>query len=105
MGRVTVTGTSGAVLIGSSDGGSPACGGNVIMGPVTLSGNSGSITVADNTIYGPVALTGNGGPAAVVAANMVAGPLSCSANSASPTNNGKPNSVQGPASGQCAALG
>ena len=105
MGKVTVTGTSGAVLIGSTDGGSPGCGGNLIMGPVTLSGNSGSITVADNTIYGPAALTGNGGPAALVAANMVAGPLSCSANGASPTNNGKPNSVQGPASGQCAALG
>jgi hypothetical protein len=105
-GPVSVSGSSGSVLIGSADAGrTPACGGNVIMGPVTLTGNSGGAELGANTIYGQVTLTGNGGPAAVVAANTIAGPLSCAANGADPTDNGKPNTVQGPAVGQCAALG
>jgi hypothetical protein len=105
-GPVSVSGSTGHVLIGSAGtGGSPACGGNLILGPVTLTGNSGGVEVGANTIAGPATLTGNGGPAAVVAANTVAGPLSCSANSSNPTNTGKPNTVHGPAQGQCTALG
>jgi hypothetical protein len=103
-GPVSVSGSGGSVLIGSASG-SPACGGNVILGPVTLTGNSGSVELGANTISGQVTLSGNGGPAAVVAANTIGGPLSCEANSAEPTDNGNPNTVQGPALGQCAALG
>jgi hypothetical protein len=72
---------------------------------VTLTGNSGGTELVANMIAGQVDLTGNGGPPAVVAANTVDGPLSCEANSADPTDNGQPNTVYGPASGQCAALG
>jgi hypothetical protein len=104
-GPVSVSGSSGPVLIGSADDGSPACGGNVIFGPVTLTNNSGETEVVANTVAGRVGLTGNGGPAPVVAGNSIAGPLSCSANSADPTDNGQPNTVHGPATGQCAALG
>jgi hypothetical protein len=84
-GPVSVSGSTGPVLIGSAAGSSPACGGNTILGPVTLTGNSG--------------------PAAVVAGNTIAGILTCTANAADPTDNGNPNTVQGPALGQCAALG
>jgi hypothetical protein len=105
-GPVSVRGSSGSVLIGSAaTGGSLPCGGNVILGPVTLTGNSGSVELGANTIAGQVTLTGNGGPAAIVAANTIAGPLSCAANNAEPTDNGQPNTVHGPASGQCATLG
>jgi hypothetical protein len=104
-GPVSVSGSSGPVLIGSADDGSPACGGNVILGAVTLTGNSSQTEVVGNNVAGRVNLNGNGGPAPVVAANTIAGPLSCSANSADPTDNGQPNTVHGPATGQCAALG
>ena len=105
-GPVSVSGSTGSVRIGSATaGGSPPCGGNVIMGSVTLTGNAGGAELGTNTIAGQVILTANGGPAAVVAANTIAGPLSCTANSADPTDNGQPNTVNGPASGQCAALG
>lgn len=103
-GPVSVSGSSGSVLIGSADSGSP-CGGNVILGSATLTGNSGSTSLVGNTIYGLATLTGNSGPPAVVAANTIFGPLSCAANSADPTDNGQTNTVHGPAMGQCAALG
>jgi hypothetical protein len=103
-GPVSVSGSSGSVRIGSAGGGSP-CGSNVIFGSVTLTGNSGSIELVGNMVAGSVNLSGNSGPPAVVAANTIAGPLSCAANSADPTDNGQPNTVQGPATGQCAALG
>jgi hypothetical protein len=102
-GAVSVSGSSGSVLIGST--GFPACGGNVILGPVTLTGNSGGTQLVANSIIGGVDLTGNGGPPAVVAANSISGDLSCGANAADPTDNGQANSVTGTASGQCATLG
>lgn len=105
-GPISVSGSGGSVLIGSAAAGrSPACGGNVILGPVTLTGNSGGVELGANMIAGQVTLTGNGGPAPVVAANTIAGPLSCAANAAQPTDNGQPNTVHGPALGQCVALG
>jgi hypothetical protein len=105
-GSVSVSGSSGSVQIGSAAaGGTPACGGNVILGPVSLTGNSGGVELGANMIAGQVTLNGNGGPAAVVAANTIAGPLSCAANAADPTDNGQPNTVHGPALGQCAGLG
>jgi hypothetical protein len=103
-GPVSISGSSGSVVIGSADG-SAACGGNVILGPVTLTGNSGGTELVANSIAGQVNLTGNLGPPAVVAANTIAGPLSCAANSADPMDNGQANTVYGPAGGQCAALG
>ncbi len=104
-GPVSVSGTGGSVQIGSANAASsPPCGGNLIKGPVTITGNAGSTELGANTISGSVALIGNGGPPAVVAANIIAAPLSCVANSADPTDNGQPNTVRGKASGQCAAL-
>jgi hypothetical protein len=102
-GSVSVSGTGGSVLIGSASS-SPACGGNTIKGRVTLDDNSGDTELVGNTISGPADVSGNTGPSPVVAGNSV-GPLSCAANSADPTDNGQPNTVHGPATGQCAALG
>ncbi len=58
-----------------------------------------------NTIHGPVTLTGNlGSTAPAVEANHIGGPLACLANTPPSTDNSQPNTVTGPASGQCATL-
>jgi len=100
-GPVSVSGSSGSVRIGSAADGSPACGGNTILGPVNLTGNSGGAELGANTVAGGVTLTGNSGRPEVVAANTIEGPLSCAANNPNPTDNGQLNTVHGPASGQC----
>ncbi|WP_329104611.1 ExeM/NucH family extracellular endonuclease [Micromonospora sp. NBC_01699] len=94
-GPVTVTGATGAVLIEKGR----------ISGPVTATNNTGGVRLDMLTIAGPVTVTGNSGSQPVlVAANAVNGPLSCSGNTPAPGNDGRPNNVRGPASGQCARL-
>ncbi len=100
-GPVSVSGATGLVLLGGTAG-SP-CGQDAISGPVTLSGNTGGLTLTGNTISGPASISGNSG-GAVVAGNTIDGPLSCSGNNPAPADNGQPNTVQGPASGQCSTL-
>jgi hypothetical protein len=99
-----VTGSTGFVLIG--DDGAPGCGTSTISGPVTLTGNTAGIQLGGNTIHGPVTLTGNSGGTAApgVEANQISGPLACSGNTPAPTDHSQPNTVSGPASGQCAGL-
>jgi hypothetical protein len=104
-GQVSVTGTTGPVVIGSADGGSPACTGNSILGPATLTANTGGVELGANTIAGPATLTGNSGAAVTVGANTIFGPLLCSANNPDPTDDNQANTVHGPAGGQCASLG
>jgi hypothetical protein len=53
-------------------------------------------------VDGPVSLTGNAGT--VVTATTVGGPLACTGNTPAPSNNGLPDTVGGPAAGQCAVL-
>jgi hypothetical protein len=106
-GPVTVTGSTGLVLIGDNgDDGAPGCGSNTIAGPVTLTGNTAGVQLGGNTIHGPVTLTGNSGGTAApaVEANHISGPLACTANTPAPADNSQPNTVSGPASGQCAEL-
>jgi hypothetical protein len=105
-GPVSVTGSTGFVLIGDAgDDGAPGCGPDTISGPVTLSGNTAGVQLGGNTIHGPVSLTGNsGGPGTAVEANHVSGPLACSGNTPPPTDNSQPNTVSGPAGGQCSGL-
>jgi hypothetical protein len=43
-------------------------------------------------------------PPIVVSGNLIVGPLSCSGNQPPPVNEGVPNQVIGPKSGQCAGL-
>jgi 5'-nucleotidase len=94
-GPVTATGTTGAVLIEKGR----------ISGPVTLTGNTGGVRLDTVTISGPVILIGNSGSQPVVVAqNTVSGVLSCSGNTPAPGNDNRPNTVRGPALGQCSRL-
>jgi 5'-nucleotidase len=93
-GPVTVTGATGAVTIDQAK----------ITGPVSLATNKAGVTVDTSQITGPVTLLGNTGGEAVVAGNKITGPLACSGNNPAPGNDGRKNTVRGPASGQCAKL-
>jgi 5'-nucleotidase len=94
FGPVTVTGATGAVTIDQAK----------ITGPVTLATNKAGVTIDQAKITGPVTLLGNTGGEAVVAGNTITGPLACSGNNPAPGNDGRKNTVRGPASGQCAKL-
>jgi Bacterial Ig-like domain (group 3) len=112
-GRVTVANSSGAIEFGNGgDDGSIGCAGNVIGGPLSLTGNSGWIELAGNQVSGPVSVSGNTvtetpleGSSLELESNAIDGPLSCSTNSPAPSNDGQPNSVTGPRSGQCGTSG
>jgi hypothetical protein len=92
-GLVTLTGGSGGVTLG----------GATISGPAHITGNTGPVIVTGNTISGPASITGNSG-GTMVAGNSVNGSLSCSANTPAPAHGGKPNTSNGPSTGQCAGL-
>jgi LVIVD repeat len=79
---------------------------STVGGPLSVSRSTGSVAVVDTTVSGPVVLTANstGAVEAIVADSTVNGPLACSGNSPAPINLGAPNTVRGPATGQCAAL-
>jgi 5'-nucleotidase len=93
-GPITVTGATGAVLLDKAK----------VFGPVVLSGNKAGVKIDGSTVTGPVSVTGNTGGTAVIAGNTVNGPLACSGNNPAPGNDGKKNTVRGPATGQCAKL-
>ena len=94
-GPVTVIGSVGAVLVEKGK----------VSGPLSISGSGGGVRVDTVTAAGPVLVAGNSGTQpVVVAANKVSGPLSCLHNSPAPVNDSRPNTVKGPATGQCAAL-
>ena len=109
-GDVSVTGATGFVLIGDplDDG----CAGNSIGGNVRLSSNRAGVEMSSNPrIGGSVSFLNNSGAGPFpgdsspeIAANIIAGSLSCSGNSAV-TNDGRPNTVGGTRSGQCGAPG
>jgi arabinogalactan endo-1,4-beta-galactosidase len=97
-GPVTATGAA-VVLLCAAD----------VSGPLTLTGGS-SITLgnpatgcAPNQVSGPVTVTDTTGWN-VIAGNEIEGPLSCTGNEPEPVDNGSPNEVRGPKSGQCAGL-
>ncbi len=79
-----------------------------VVGRVTLAGGS-AVTLGDaagcgsNAIVGPVTVTNTDGPS-VIAGNLIIGRLACSGNVPPPVNNGSPNNVIGPKTGQCAGL-
>ncbi len=56
--------------------------------------------VPGNTVSGPASITG----ITLVAGNSVNGALSCAGNNPAPTDGGKPNTSNGPATGQCSGL-
>ncbi|WP_141996870.1 M64 family metallopeptidase [Amycolatopsis cihanbeyliensis] len=74
-----------------------------VRGPVRLAGGTSDVTVIGSRLLGPVALTGNRGP--VLAGSTVHGPLHCAGNESAPDTLRAPNTLSGPATGQCAGLG
>jgi subtilisin family serine protease len=79
---------------------------SVLEGAVFLRGGTVEVTVTGNQITGPVSLVDNhtGLMPIVVAGNTIDGPLGCTGNQPPPVNDGAPNTVLGPATGQCADL-
>jgi hypothetical protein len=79
---------------------------STVGGPARITGTTGSVAVVDTTFAGPLELRSNttGDIEPIVADSTVAGPLSCTGNSPAPINLGAANTVNGPATGQCAAL-
>jgi hypothetical protein len=79
---------------------------STVRGPVAITGTSGSTAIVDSTVHGPAVLLGNrtGTVEPIVADSQVNGPLVCTANTPAPINLDAPNSVRGPAVGQCAGL-
>ncbi|MGW7527949.1 Ig-like domain-containing protein [Streptomyces sp. NPDC054783] len=103
--QVTLTDTSGFVLLGE-DGGGMDCAGNAFKGPLTVDGNTGGLEVSSNTMSAPVRINDNSGsgllPEDLVPefeGNQVGAPLRCAGNS--PTLQQSDNTVNGPHIGQC----
>ncbi|MFC0864742.1 beta-N-acetylhexosaminidase [Sphaerimonospora cavernae] len=92
----------GRVWLGNRNGG---CAPAKINGPVTVTGTTGQVTIDGGVVSGPLHLRDNKVSAApIVAGNRIGGPLSCAGNSPMPSNDGRPNTVSGPKTGQCAEL-
>jgi hypothetical protein len=100
------TGTSVVGQVRAAGAASVELYGSTVVGPVALRDGTSQVAVTANRISGPVTLERNrtGASAIVVAANTVSGPLRCSDNEPPPVNNGQPNTVDGPKSGQCTDL-
>ena len=79
---------------------------SVIDGALTLRGGSGLVTVDGNSIDAPATVDGNsaGDMPIIIADNVIDGALSCSRNTPPPTNDSRPNAVDGTRSGQCSDL-
>jgi hypothetical protein len=109
-GPVTVSGGASLVVRGGEIKGPLAAtgAGQVVLnrakvdGPVSLAGTTGQVSIELTQVGGPVALTGNHGP--VLTSSTVGGPLACALNSPAPTDYDLPNTVRGPAAGQCAKI-
>lgn len=94
LGPVSVTGATGEVLIDKAK----------ITGPIVLHGNKAGVKIDTASVTGPVSVTGNTGGPATIAGNKIVGALACSGNDPAPGNDGRKNTVRGPASGQCKKL-
>ncbi|WP_370109728.1 Ig-like domain-containing protein [Streptacidiphilus sp. MAP12-33] len=101
---VSVTGTSGFVLLGDAEG--AGCAGDAFHAPLTLNGNTGGLEVGAGTMSAPVGIDGNSGsgllPEDLVPefeGNQVAAPLRCAGNTPGLQLSG--NTLHGPHTGQC----
>jgi hypothetical protein len=104
-GKVSVSGTSGFVLLG--DPGDDDCEVNTVLGMATVTGNRGGVEMVGNSFRGGLTVEGNTGNGPLpehagteIQANQITGKLSCSSNTPAPTNDGQPN-TSGTRSGQC----
>ena len=77
-----------------------------LVGSVSLRDGTTQVALVGNDITGPVSVDRNvtGPTPIVISANTVVGPLRCAGNEPPPVNNGQPNRVSGPKSGQCRDL-
>jgi alpha-tubulin suppressor-like RCC1 family protein len=114
-GPTSISGMNGVILIGDAgDDGSPGCGANTLRGTVTLTGNAGSLELGGNQIQAAVTVNNNhtttistppeNATTTEIEANRIFGTLACTGNTPPPTNDGKPNTVIGPRTGQCTTL-
>jgi len=111
-GSVGVNGSAKYVLIGDAgDDGTPACAGNTLTGTTMISGSKGQVEFGGNKVTGSVILNDSSGTgpdeettASEIEANTIGGSISCTGNTPPPTNDGHPNKITGPASGQCAGF-
>jgi hypothetical protein len=99
---ISIAGTVGPVVIGD---GTAGCARNDIIGPVSLDANH-SVEFDTNRVSGSISVTNTSGApqAPVIAANQITVNLACDGNVPAPTNEGRPNTVLGARTGQCAAL-
>jgi hypothetical protein len=109
-GASSISTTSGFVLIGDNGNHGFSCGGNVLRGALSLTGNKGQLELGGNQIAGGVSITSTSGSGptvgnaiAEIEGNHIMGALSCAGNTPPPSDNGHPNQVTGAASGQCGA--
>lgn len=95
IGPVTATGAGRVELVGGR-----------VFGPVTAQDGTGDVTLRNTRVTGPVRLVDNatGDIPTIVSGNTIDGPLSCVGNDPAPVDEGVPNQVAGPTSGQCAEL-
>ncbi len=107
QGSVGVTGATGFVLIGDTT--DDDCAGNTIQGALNLYNNTGAVEVADNPRISSVSVYNNSGTGpypedkgAEIENNTIVGSLSCGNNVPAASNGGRPNTVSGRRSGECA---
>ncbi|GAA4525397.1 hypothetical protein GCM10023160_18370 [Brachybacterium paraconglomeratum] len=76
-----------------------------IRGPVSLTGTTGSVEISGSTVSGPLTIDDTAdGVTPILTASRVEGPLSCTGNAVAPDDDGVPNTVRGPATGDCAGM-
>jgi hypothetical protein len=109
-GASSISATSGFVLIGDDGNHGFSCGGNVLRGALSLTGNKGQLELGGNQIAGGVSITFTSGSGPTVGnsiseieGNRIWGALWCTGNTPPPSDNGHPNQVTGATSGQCGA--
>jgi hypothetical protein len=78
---------------------------SVVGASVTATNGSGRLDLVDNEVgESIILLTNRTSDAALVSGNIVADALNCRSNEPPPVDGGRPNTVSGPALGQCAGL-
>lgn len=79
---------------------------STVVGSVQVSGTTADLTIVGGRFVGPVMLADNhtGDRAAVLAGASITGPVLCNGNAPAPENLQAPNTIHGPATGQCAGL-
>jgi hypothetical protein len=108
-GDLRVSGSAKLVLVGDGgDDGTPACAGSTLNGSTTIFRNRGQAEVGGNTISDNLILNDSSGTGpdeetvrSKIEANTIHGDLFCTGNVPAPTDDGRPNTIDGEGFGQC----